>query len=103
MHCSFQPDYSLQGAGSARISNVPCETRRLTHAIADRESVILLGARFFAITRRGDAIRKMPWSELIGRAWACRQPQPELALGLTGQMQDHNSLPGPILQRNRTG
>ena len=61
---------------------------RSEHAIADREGVMQLGARLRPV-RGGDAIGQMPRPELIGVAWACRQPQLELALGLARQIQDH--------------
>src|SRR3954468_20707471 len=44
----------------------------------------------------------MPWPELIGAAWACSQSQFELALGVSRQMQDHDPVPGPILQCDQT-
>src|SRR3982074_3741496 len=66
----------------------------LKHAIADREGIVEFGTGRFTHLRKGDPIGQMPWSELIGVTWACREPQLELALDLARQIQDHNAVRG---------
>src|SRR6476469_1873015 len=74
---------------------------RSDHAIADREGVMQLGARDFALVRGSHSIDQMPRPKLIAVAWVCREPQLELVLGLTRQRQDHEPLGGPIIQYDR--
>src|SRR5215217_4232553 len=75
-------------------------TTGLEHAIADRERVMRLGPRQLA--RRCQAVGQMPGSELIGMAGARREPQIEPALRLARQIEDHDAVRSPIIQRHRT-
>ena len=61
-----------------------------------------LGARHSAHISSGDPIGQVPRSELIGVAWTCREPQLELALRLTRQIQNHDAVRGPIIQHDRS-
>ena len=51
---------------------------------------------------RGDAIDQMPRPELIGMTGVGRQPQLEQALRLVRQIEHHDAVGGPVIQRHRT-